>query len=238
MNFKKYIPGRIKRTLKYLLGYNRERMDFLYTRSGDKIGNLQRDESIFLYGLIKVLRPKVVVEFGFLNGYSSSVILSAIGEESRLYSYDITEYSRDAASQFAKSHTNFFFHYKSQEEFDGSDIAEEFIDFVLIDASHDLEINVATFEKITPFLTDDSLIMVHDTGVWEKKFMTAEHFETLNSTENKWLDAKRVAHQINERRFINWIVENETDFVTLNFGSSAVLRHGFTLVGKKRMLET
>jgi hypothetical protein len=67
--------------------------------------------------------------------------------------------------------------------------------------------------------------------------MEPDHFTCLETIEGRWLDDERVAHQINERRFVNWIVENYTDLAVINFGSSNALRHGFSLVGSGKALE-
>jgi predicted O-methyltransferase YrrM len=238
MSPKKYIPHSIKKKLKQWFSFGGERLDFLHAGNAEnRIGNLQRDESIFLYGLLKVVRPRLVVEFGFLDGYSSSVILSALDADAWLHSYDISGYAKDAAADFSKQHSNFVFHLKSQEAFDATDVAFQTIDFAFFDASHDLGKNISTFKKIAPLLTEEAIVMVHDTGLWQKKFMQPEHTEALKHTAHKWLDEERLAHQLDERKFINWILDNEPEFVTLSFGSAAVLRHGFTLVGKKRTLE-
>lgn len=238
MNVKQYIPLAFKRRLKRIFGSSKNYLDFLPAANAENpLGNLQRDESIFLYGLLKVLRPKVVVEFGFLNGFSSSVILSALDKTSRLYSYDNSDYAKNSALSFTRKHRNFFFQSKRQEDFDPKDVGGSKLDFVLVDASHDLQVNIITFEKIKDSLTDDSLIMVHDTGLWHRKFMKEEHFACLNTTAHKWLDADRVAHQINDLQFINWIIQYHQDFAMLNFGSSNILRHGFTLIGKNKILE-
>lgn len=202
-----------------------------------RIGNLQKDESLFLYSLLKVLRPKTVVEFGFLDGHSASVMLSALDDDAVLHSYDVSDYAKEAAADFSKRRSNFFFHFKSQDAVEPSDLNGRSIEFVLFDASHDLTINIATFEKIKPLLAREAVLMVHDTGLWQKDFMQSMHVESLQHTTHKWLDEKRLAHQVDERRFINWITENEKEFAVLNFGSSRVLRHGFSLIERKQILE-
>ncbi len=237
MSLKKYIPAFFKEKIKSLINWDKNRLTFLGNfEKENELGRLQKDESIFLYGLLKVIRPEVVVEFGFLEGYSASVILSALEKNSFLHSYDNAKYSRDIAISFARKNPNFSFHFKSQDDFEPGDIKGKKIDFVLIDASHNLDINKKTFTKIKTALSDDALIMIHDTGLWQKNFMTGEHFKCLETTENKWLNNETVAHQINERLFVNWIVENHGQWDCINFGSSNILRHGFSLIGSKKAL--
>jgi predicted O-methyltransferase YrrM len=238
MNLTTRVFEGFKSSVKKVLKYDRNRLTFLRRDNREnELGNLQKDESIFLYGLIKVLRPKTVVEFGFLEGYSSSVILSALDTTSHLHSFDNSEHARSCASTFSRNHSNFSFHYKNQRNFEHADIANNTIDFVLMDASHDLELNKATFQKLKALLRRDAIMMIHDTGLWQRGLMTAEHFSCLESTESKWLDNERVAHQVGERRFVNWITQENTGFATINIGSSNILRHGCSLIGSSDPLE-
>lgn len=230
--------GSVKSWLKRMVGLPPGAPLFLFRRRPEnEVGPLQNEEGVFLYGLISVLKPKLAVEFGFLNGYSAAVMLSAMNGYGHLHSYDVSAYAQEAAGAFAKKFSGFFYHHKSQTDFDGSDVENQFIDFVLMDAAHDLEMNVAAFQKLKPFLADESIVMVHDTGLWQKEHMRAGHLAVLPHTQHKWLDEERLAHQIDERRFMNWIMETESDWAVLHFGSSATLRNGFSLLGRKRLLE-
>src|SRR5271155_4967100 len=51
-------------------------------------GPIQSDEALLLFALTKVLRPKVVVEFGFFQGYSATNFLMALDADACLYSFD------------------------------------------------------------------------------------------------------------------------------------------------------
>jgi predicted O-methyltransferase YrrM len=69
-------------------------------------GPLQREEALFLYSLTRLLRPKVIVEFGFHYGHSSFNFLQAMGEDDHLYSFDIAESAKKiAATNFAHPHS-------------------------------------------------------------------------------------------------------------------------------------
>ena len=54
-------------------------------------GPVQREEALFLYSLLRVVRPRTVVEIGFLNGRSALNFLCALDADARLYSFDIDE---------------------------------------------------------------------------------------------------------------------------------------------------
>jgi predicted O-methyltransferase YrrM len=64
------------------------------------ISPIQKDEAIFLFGLLKVVRPGVCIEFGFNYGHSSYLILNAIEKNARLYSFDILDESEDIANKY------------------------------------------------------------------------------------------------------------------------------------------
>lgn len=61
---------------------------------------LQRDEALFLFSLIKVLRPAVCIEFGFNNGNSAFSMLQAMDKTPILYSYDISKKPKEIAKKF------------------------------------------------------------------------------------------------------------------------------------------
>lgn len=228
----------LKSLLKRLLGIRLETPLFLFRHAHQSgIGNLQSDEALFLYGIIRVLRPKRVVEFGFLNGYSATVILSAMNGSGQTHSYDISDYARQTAIAFAKKNAGFFYHHKSQADFASTDVESLPVDFVLMDGAHDLQMNIDAFQKIKPLLSNEAVVMVHDTGLWHKEYMKEDEYAVLPNLNHKWLDDQRLSHQIDERRFVNWVMENESDWTLLHFGSPNTLRHGFSLIGRRRLLD-
>ena len=49
-------------------------------------GPVQRDEALLLHSMIRVIRPRTVLEIGFLRGHSAFNFLRALDPEARLYS--------------------------------------------------------------------------------------------------------------------------------------------------------
>jgi len=86
-------------------------------REEDAIGPLQRDEALFLNGLIRVLRPQLLVEFGFSTGHSAYNFLQAMDGQGELYSYDIAGLSASVAQEGFAGFPNFHFLAKSQADF-------------------------------------------------------------------------------------------------------------------------
>ncbi|UCC94762.1 MAG: hypothetical protein JSW40_08115, partial [Candidatus Omnitrophota bacterium] len=66
--------------------------DISHLRNYEEIvhGPIQSDEALFLYGLTKLIRPRVIVEFGF-GGRSSINFLKALPGDGLLYSFDCNE---------------------------------------------------------------------------------------------------------------------------------------------------
>jgi predicted O-methyltransferase YrrM len=210
---------------KYDLGFFNSYFNNEYT-----IGPLQKDEAILLYGMIKVLRPKVCVEFGFCLGHSAFSTLNAIDEDASLFSYDISDSAEEIATKhFYGKFSNFRFFKKSQEDFEASDIGNKKIDFVFFDASHDLQMNINTFNKIKPFLSDNAFIAIHDTGLWNKKYLKPKHHVVLNYAPHKEIEGS-ISHQNEEREFSNWVLDNVKGFSALHFHTLNTLRHGLTIL--------
>jgi len=73
----------------------------------------------------------------------------------------------------------FKFAYKSQTDFELSDIDKRLVDLAFFDASHDFLLNVTTFEKVKGLLSERALIVIHETGAWHgnlKGFQTTEGY--------------------------------------------------------------
>jgi len=200
------------------------------------ISPVQKDEAIFLFGLLKVIRPKVSVEFGFNYGHSSYLILQAIDKSSRLYSFDILDESESIANKyFSKKFSNFRFIKKSQSEFSIDLCDNLLIDFVFLDASHDLEINKETFERIKKYFSPNAFIVIHDTGLWNRDLLGDKHRSLLPKIHHKTLP-NGIAHQIDERKFVNWITENNPEFSVLHFHTLHAVRHGMTVLSNQKKI--
>ena len=72
----------LNHTSKYDLNHLKQETQLVY-------GPIQDDEALLLFGLVKALRPKTVIEFGYSGGVSALNFLKALDEDDKLYSYDI-----------------------------------------------------------------------------------------------------------------------------------------------------
>jgi predicted O-methyltransferase YrrM len=195
------------------------------------LGPLQRDEAIALFGIVKTLCPKTIVEFGFFHGHSAFNFLCALEPDARLYSYDISlDSAMRAKEELSFDHRLTFIH-KSQADFNPSDIDHRPIDFVFFDAAHDLALNIETFKRIVHCLAPGAIIAIHDTGLWQKShFSHAQTRVVETATHGRWITNNLYAHQPEERAFVNWIVSHQSHFGAIHFHSINTLRHGFSLL--------
>jgi Methyltransferase domain len=205
-------------------------------RENDAIGPLQRDEAIALFGIIRTLRPQVVVEFGFFHGHSAFNFLQALTENAQLYSYDIDSESIQRAKSEFSFDKRFHFIGKSQTDFAPEDIGHQKIDFVFFDAAHELDLNIQTFQRIIDQLDPEAMLAVHDTGLWQRAYFSPIHETFTREMPGEWETEDLYAHQPGERKFMDWIVTEYPEFSVLHFHSSRTLRHGFSLLQRKRQL--
>jgi predicted O-methyltransferase YrrM len=198
---------------------------------------LQRDEALFLLGLVKVIRPQTVVEFGFHYGHSAFNFLQALDPESRLFSYDIADTAAEIARRCFRGWRNFRFIHKSQDAFSPSDIDGQKIDLVFIDASHQIDLNKRTFSAILPVLAPNAIICVHDTGTWSKSQMGPIQQEFAKERPGDWISDDEFQHLRDEREFVNWIITDHP-FHAVHFHTLRCIRNGITLLQRNTPLVT
>lgn len=184
--------------------------------NGITLGKILDEDALLLQAIIKMTSPKTLVEFGFLHGDSAKKMLEVMDNEAHLYSFDNTTNGKDLGS-------NFTFHKLSQTEIDKTDIKD--IDFVFIDASHEIELNKETFKKLLPLLTEKAIIIIHDTGSWCDGNVWELERGRLNP-DGSW------THCPDEVDFVNWIKENYPEWQQIHLHSKRQLRHGMTLLQK------
>jgi hypothetical protein len=183
----------------------------MITYNGIELGPLLEEDKALLKAIILMTAPKNVVEFGFLRGESARTMLSVMGEDAKLTSYDL-----DAPNTMTNESRLTLIH-ASQENFEPM----ENVDFVFLDASHDFELNKKTFEKIQSSLTPNAIIAVHDTGKW---FANVFEFHIGYEHEGGWL------HCPDERKFVNWVKEAYPNYQQIHFNTQDKISHGITLL--------
>jgi predicted O-methyltransferase YrrM len=217
----------------------RYRLEHLaFYREEGVMGPLQRDEALLLFALTRVLRPVVIVEFGFHYGHSAFNFLQAASPACQFYSYDIEDTAEGIARARFQRFQNFHFLRKSQADFCAADIGNRQIDLCFLDASHLLELNQVTFRKLEGSLSEGAVIVVHDTGTWAKEFFSPVHAQQAANTPANWISPTEYQPCKGEREFVNWVLTACPGFSELHLHSNRTLRNGMTLIQKSRPLPT
>lgn len=226
------LPGRLAAERRPDLGHLR------FFKEEEACGPIQRDEALLFFALVRVLRPRVVVELGFHRGHSALNFLLALPPDGELHSYDVSESAAKIASRLFGGAARFHYHHKSQESFTPADVSGKEIDLVLFDAAHDLALNVATFEKLRACLAPGAVLAVHDTGTWRRACMRPEHLAWATERPSGWLSTDDYIPWNDERRFVNWLRDNHPELAQLHLHSDRTLRHGLTLLQASGRLAT
>lgn len=196
-------------------------------------GPIQRDEALFLYSLLRVVRPRTVVEIGFLGGRSALNLLCGIDADARLYSFDIRGECDARARELFDHDPRFTFRVRSQAELTSDDIDGREADFVFLDASHDLDLNRAAFGRLAQLMAPGAILAVHDTGTIPRRFVRSDHI--WQSSEVGWVGDEREVMP-GERAFLNWLLEEHPDFAQVHFHSRQTMRCGITLLQRSAPL--
>ena len=190
-------------------------------------GPVARDEALFLHALVRVIRPRTVLEIGFLRGDSAFNFLCALDADARLYSIDVDPACADIAARRFGDDPRFVFRVRSQEMLTRDDIDGRLADFVFFDGAHDLGLNQAAFERVRGLVSPDAIVAIHDTGAIPRAFAPPGHW-ALDLPEY-WSPAG-FEHQPEERAFVNWLLEEHPEFSQVHLHSQWAIRHGLTLV--------
>ncbi|MBI4349706.1 MAG: class I SAM-dependent methyltransferase [Elusimicrobia bacterium] len=209
--------------------------------SDDILGPIQPDEALLLYGLVRVLAPRVVVEIGFCEGHSARNFLKALGPDSVLYSFDPDPACAERAAALNDPRLRFVA--KRQEDFLPDDIDRRPIDLLFIDASHDPDLNLRFFDRVRGSLAESAIVAVHDTGTWDERVIPVEYGMWIEHARDvvrrdpaARVGATEVAHQPGERRFVNRLKAEHPELEQLHLHSVRVRRHGLTLLQRYRPL--
>lgn len=190
-------------------------------------GPLMRDEALFLHGLIRVVRPKTVVEIGFFQGHSALNFLTALDADARLYSFDLDPACEQRAQALFAHDARLTFRTRSQDEISAADVEHRRVDFVFLDASHDFDRNQRTFARLEPLLADGAILAVHDTGTMPGRLMPDWHW--FHQMPERWV-GEDCEVMPGERAFVNWLLERHPGFSQIHFHSLHTLRCGITLL--------
>lgn len=196
-------------------------------------GPVQREEALLLYSLLRVVRPRTVVEIGFLNGLSALNFLCGLDADARLYSFDSDETCAARARDLFDHDPRLTFRIRSQTELTPDDIDGREADFVFLGASHELDLNRETVRRLLPLMAPDAILAVHDTGTVPRPFVLPGH-DWLES-ESGWIDDEREVMP-DERAFLNWLLDEHPEFSQVHFHSRRTVRCGITVLQRSAPL--
>lgn len=136
-------------------------------------------ERRFVNGLIRLSRPKNILEIGVSGGAGSSVILNAISDmpESHLSSYDILDKwymdtSKDTGFVVSMMWPNGNRQWSLHTGKDVSECVDEFeneFDFVIIDTAHVHPVESLNFLSVLPYLTNNAIVVFHDIALFTRR---------------------------------------------------------------------
>jgi predicted O-methyltransferase YrrM len=197
---------------------------------------VQREEALLLFGLVRVLRPAVVLEIGISRGASTFNFLRAMDPDAHLYSFDIdpncAELARDRFGNDPRLHLRL----RSQDAIEPADLDGVPADFVFLDASHDFDTNKATFERLLDVMAEKALLVVHDTGTLPRDLIPPTHRDIARALPDRWIRDKEYEHVPSERAFVNWILDTQPEFAQIHLHSSRTPRWGLTLLQRSSPL--
>jgi predicted O-methyltransferase YrrM len=196
------------------------------------LGPIQRSEAIAIYGILRSLRPKRVVEIGFGQGDSTEALLAATRgiEGATVTSYDI-HVRQPYVDDLKKRYGNLEVFQADQSTLKLPEGPE--IDVLFLDASHDLELNKRFWAANEHLLTERTLVLVHDTGLWaDGTFDDSKLSHFGRRGENRGIKGR--FHQPGEVEFVRWLTSVESaerpKWTRIDIGSAACFRHGFSIL--------
>lgn len=201
-----------------------------------KHGPIQKDEAYFLYGLVKMIRPSTIVEFGLQTGVSSYNFCISKDKESYYFGLDCDYFCVEKTKSICKNFANAFFIKDDCRNFNHSIIQNRTIDLFFLDCSHDFEANKFCLKKAVEYLEERGIIVIHDTG-----YYTIEGFKKAPETYKKY--HKNLGDQIkkfgkiavikSEQKTVNWFIDKHKEFSVIHFHCDHVMRNGMTFFQKK-----
>ena len=208
-----------------------EEFEFLsrYPANELVLGPVQRSEAIAIYGLIRSIRPKRVVEIGFGEGDSTEALLAAT---SGIPGATVTSYDIRVSWQHALLLTKKYAHLEViQADQTSLDLGPDVVDFLFLDASHSIDQNKAFWRTNESRLGPGSYVVIHDTGLWADGWFDDASLANFGKRGSRRGVEGRF-HQPGEVEFVEWLTENN-GWTRVDIGSRNCFRHGFTILQRK-----
>lgn len=180
------------------------------------LGPILRSDAALLGAVLNYIKPRVVVEYGSLDGHSTSV-LARFAET--VYAVEVDNI-RPGLHHTVDANPNVCVCHMSMRDFVPP--VGTAVDVAYFDASHELEDSRTAYLKIKPFLAPAALLIVHDTATWHHH----------PSEGHRVFQVTRDAAVRGERAFVNWVKEFDR-WNPIAFATARAFRHGLTLLQKE-----
>lgn len=142
-----------------------------------KHSQMARVEKQFVNGLVRMFRPRRILEIGVHSGGGSSILLNAISDmpEATVTSVDVTEFANGlidkevgfaALMLYPEGNKQWSMHTGK----DFSEICESFsekFDFCVIDTAHYHPVESLNFLTALPYLEDGAIVVFHDISAYK-----------------------------------------------------------------------
>jgi predicted O-methyltransferase YrrM len=208
---------RFARSVEGMVAYNLSHL----TQNEDQAtgGPIQDDEALFLYGLIRVMRLKRVLEIGGLNGYSAKNFCEAVGDGGVVFTVDV-----EPLTPVSERHVTLC---KDARNLSPADVGNSPLDLIFFDC-HDYDVQWRVYRNLrrARLVTDDTVLAFHDTNLHPVQIVPYAY-----RVQGGWV------HQDTERRMVNKFKRIGFDVFALNTSMMAhdqrlPFRHGLTVVTK------
>ncbi len=140
--------------------YSKINGKYMIQTTGERDGlALDDGEGEFLYGIVRALKPKVLLEIGTHKGFSTGYLVEAIKDNGvgHLWTTDPFDYG---ASQSVTFEDRQFVDYLNKR---GDEVkVPALIDFVFLDGLHHITDVVPEIKNVLPQLSKDAVIVFHD----------------------------------------------------------------------------
>jgi predicted O-methyltransferase YrrM len=155
-------------------------------------GPIQDDEALVLFGLVRTMRIKRVLEIGGLSGYSARNFLAALSWDTgtAVYTVDLDKVQSQARNHFTIQ--------KDVGLLEPRDLHDQPLDLVFFDAHvYDAQMEMFLRLRRLGLITDETVIALHDTGLHPRRSAPWSYPVADADGQHGWV------HQDVERRMVN-----------------------------------
>lgn len=176
-----------------------------------RLGPIMRCDAALLAALCNYVQPRVVVEYGSLDGHSAAIFAQFAH---KVYCVE-ADGQRPGLREVCEQNPHVeYVHARMQDWVPPDGLA---VDLAYFDASHDFEDSKAAYERVKPHLLRGGLLICHDTAQWPADFHP--NF------------AGRQPAMEGERAWVEWL--KDLGWHPIAFGCRTAARHGLTILQRE-----